>query len=81
MQQHSIHTAAPALLLAIKRSSRPSTFFLRPRLLLMMGKSVSSAPLALSVEDGDCCNSSIWALRDGLVTKELEKPASEGEAL
>lgn len=47
----------------------------------MMGKSVSSAPLALSVEDGDCCNSSMWALREGLETKELEKPATEGEAL
>lgn len=47
----------------------------------MVGRSASRAPLVLCVKDGDCCSSSIWALRDGLVTKELEKAPSDGEAL
>lgn len=47
----------------------------------MVGRSVSSAPLALCVSEGACCSSSIWALREGLVTKEVEKPPRDGEAL
>lgn len=75
-----LHTP-PALLLPMNSSSRPSTFFLRPRLLLMMGRSASSEPLALCPEGGACCSKSIWALREGLVTRALGNPANEGEAL
>lgn len=48
-----LHTPSVRLL-PMNSSSKPSTFFLRPRLLLMTGRSASSEPLALCPVAGPC---------------------------